>query len=176
LSGVYLELVRKVGAGAAKRDAESPSLVTKKTLVLAAVLLGMIGMIERASAVTEVARTPWQSRGTTVCADFQCRIYFPQVAAKQRLDIQYVSCAIGLSADVPIHYTTLGIDDAFGGVRHLLIWNRRVQTGQGDLLDISQPIVSTISAGHRPQIGWGYVSGAFTVGPCALSGELVFLQ
>ena len=146
-------------------------LVTKKTLVLALMLLGVM-------LPTHSMAAPWQAAGTAACANFKCRVFFPQVAVNRRLDIQFASCWIQLTAATPddVQPANLGVNDAFGNLSHVLVWDARsVAAGNSIYLAFSQPVILSINAGQRPQIGYAYATGNHAFIKCTLSGELVFL-
>jgi len=146
----------------------------KISLAAAVVLLVMSAIPKPAEAATETARIPWQSTGTTVC-DTNCKVNFPKVATNKRLDLQFVSCISGFGNEFVVQ-STLGIDNASTGVRHWLLWRFRDTIGTSVLGEISQPVVFSIPADHRPQIYIELGGVNASALQCTLSGELVFLK
>lgn len=126
-----------------------------------------------AHAQSEIARVPWQAAGAPVCAMQLCRVYFPEVAASRRLDLQFVSCSVSGDAGLQVGVLLIAIDNALSGVRLYLSWAERTYFASPQFVS-AQPIDFTISAGHRPQIGFSY-GGDFDVAQCTLTGDLVFL-
>ena len=152
------------------------SRTEKFKLALAASVLSLMPAATLpAHAQTEVARTPWQVTGGKICASGTCRVYFPLVAANRRLDLQFVSCFVaGPGLEPSVFF--LGVDDALAlGVKHTLVPFERTYNSEA-LFEVSQPIVFSIAAGHRPQIAFFYSGSATGGSSCSLSGEQVFLQ
>lgn len=152
------------------------SRTEKFKLALAASILSLMPAATwPAHAQTEVARAPWQLTGGRACASGTCRFYFPLVAANRRLDLQFVSCFVaGPGLEPSVFF--LGVDDAFAqGVRHSLVPLERTYNSEA-LFEVSQPIVFSVAAGHRPQIAFLYTGSPTAGSQCTLSGEQVFLQ
>jgi hypothetical protein len=148
-----------------------------RTILIAAMasLTSMAACMSTALAA-EVARVRWQVTGTPNCPSGglgECRIYFPQVAANRLLDIQFVSCVITTNEGVLVNPISLGINDYFSPTRHQLVAFKR--EGTAVLYEVSQPMVFSIAAGQRPQIGFSHF-GSINLAVCTLSGELIFLQ
>jgi hypothetical protein len=127
-----------------------------------------------ARAATEIARTPYQINGTVECEAQLCRVFFPLVATKRRLDIRHVACT----------YVGIGLDSAPGST---LISNNALsaslslawtspRTVSGNVwYDVSQPIYFSIFAGQRPFI-LVYRTGTSASISCSIAGDLIFLQ
>ena len=148
----------------------------KLRLALAASVLALLPVTTGpASAAVEIARTPWQVTGAVACSGGSCRFFFPLVATNRRLDLQFVSC-FARGVDLEPSAFSLAIDDALGtGVRHFLVAFGRAINNTTHF-EVSQPVVLSIAANHRPQIGFTELAGLTAVAGCTLSGELVFLQ
>ena len=150
-----------------------PNLLTKRVFVLVAVLVGVSVTAKYASALTEVARSPWQITSQATCTTGFCSALFPQIATNRRLDIQFVSCFVLGDADVGVLLATLGSNLSLT-LKHYLAPTART-AGLNYIVDISQPVVFAVPAGHRPQIDIEFL-GTASSSRCTLSGQLVFLQ
>ena len=140
---------------------------------LAAVAFALAGAASASAA--EVARVPWYAVGANACSvGSPCVIYFPLVPANRRLDLQYVSCGSGFDEIGSAPWAYLGIDDASLGPI-VLPWNYQTTDTSAVVGVVSEIIVFSVSAGHRPQIRI-YHGGTLTATRCTLTGELVFLQ
>ena len=112
-----------------------------------------------AIALTETGRTPWQVRGALSCpSGGLCTFFFPQVGAKQRLDLKYMNCAAQILTSETDYAFRLGIDDATASP-NLMIWADLRTVDNVHNVELSEPIVFSISAGHRPQIKWFFEPG-----------------
>ena len=140
---------------------------------VAAVMLALAGAASASAA--EVARVPWYAVGANACSSGSpCVIYFPQVPANRRVDLQYVSCGSGFDEIGSSAWAYLGIDNASLGPI-VLPWDYLTTDTGGVVGVVSEIIVFPVSAGHRPQIRI-YHGGTLTATRCTLTGELVFLQ
>ena len=146
------------------------------TLIAALLTLPAIAIAIPANAQTEVARSPWFAKGGEQIISGTARYFFPQIAANRRLEIQFVSCALSGTGDVYPLVTRLAANDAFSASarRINLAWSQR-EGGSYHFFEIAHPVVFTINAGERAQIGFD-TSGSLSFYGCSLSGELVFLQ
>ena len=130
------------------------------------------------TGVAGVEKEPYGRRASAVCSAGVCRVDYPRIAVGRRLDIRFVSCFAtsdqpGFGLGIPF----LGVNDAFAATseRHVILWNVRTSFG-ATVGEISQPIVMTVSAGQRAEIGFA-VDGASTAdSQCTITGDLVFLK
>jgi hypothetical protein len=140
---------------------------------VAALVFAVAGAVSANAA--EIARVPWYAVGANACSSGSpCVIYFPQVPANRRLDLQYVSCGSGFDEIGSSAWAYLGIDDASLGPI-VLPWNYQTTDTSAVVGVVSEIIVFSVSAGHRPQIRI-YHGGTLTATRCTLTGELIFLQ
>lgn len=111
------------------------------------------------------------------CASLPCRVQFPLVAAKRRVDIQFVSCTIFADNSLDLGFAFLGINDAapLTSTHHALQWSIR-DSGGSPVGEISQPVLLSVSANQRPSIAINYTAASTPVTTCTISGDLVFLQ
>jgi hypothetical protein len=131
---------------------------------------------ETIDPVTIVGTAPYAAHTSAICSAGMCRLSYPRITAGRRLDIQFVSCFATGQSNFGVGIPFLGIDDAFSstGERHVMLWNVRASFGS-TVAEISQPIMLTVAAGHRPEIAFS-VDGAATVdSQCTIAGELVSL-
>lgn len=132
-------------------------------------------------ATTRVAGAetePYWRRASAVCSAGVCRVDYPRIAVGRRLDIQFVSCFAtsdqpGFGLGIPF----LGVNDAFAanGERHVILWNVRTSFGS-TVGEISQPILMTVSAGQRAEIGFALDGASTADSQCTITGELLFLK
>lgn len=148
----------------------------KSVMTPVALVIGM-QLTGSANAQTEVARVPWALLGTTQCdmAALVCRVFFPQVGASRRFDIEHVSCYATTGGELDA--ARLAVDDAtnLNAAHHYLLWTSSTFAGQTKL-SLSEAISFSIPGGRRPQIAIPYNIHLPTGTKCTLSGELVFLQ
>jgi hypothetical protein len=133
---------------------------------------------QSAGPVATVGAEPYSLHASAVCSAGVCRLDYPRIAMDRRFDIQFVSCfAMGNQSDFGFGIAFLAINDAFAtnNDRHVVLWNVRKSFGS-TVGEISQPIVLTVSAGQRAEIGFTVDGAATADSQCTLSGELVFLQ
>jgi hypothetical protein len=125
----------------------------------------------------EIDRVPYEVRSLMNCTGVQCVSNFPLIGAKRRFEIKFASCfaldATGGGA-LDLGTAVLGINDAFAGTRHVLLWNIRLAL-TAEVGEISQPVIFAIFSNQRPSIRFVSAS-ALASTECNLSGDLVFLQ
>ena len=138
-------------------------------------IVGSIVAVERAHAETEIARIPWVITGTTACQGSSCRVFFPQVDQKRRLEIRSVSCFIRGADGTFLQEAFLGIDNARNPPRLALAQNAPRTILSITYFEFTHSVFFGVTAGHRPNISVEVSSNIFSI-ECALSGELVVLS
>jgi hypothetical protein len=104
-----------------------------------------------------------------------CHASGPKIATGQQLTVQFVSCTVEiLFAGPEIGLAFLGVDNVYGTgakFRHSLEFQGHAYFGE-NIFVASQPVLFTVSAGHRWAVAMTLTP--YPPGPaeCAVSGEL----
>ena len=152
------------------------------TVAVAALTATLFGQANTFAAQTVpgagvISAVPYVITAQGTCPSNPCTVQFPLVAAKRRVDIQFVSCTIFAGTPLDLGFAFLGINDAapLTSIHHALQWSIR-DSGGNPVGEISQPVLLSVSANQRPNIAINYAAAITPVTTCTISGDLVFLQ